>query len=804
MALQSRTTAVGNLQDDTSGNNYAVNKAVYVLKLDKTLAQIYSAVDSNFNGTTPIIQDGVNNVTDSRGEFTYWVEAGDYIERVGANERRVSITGADYFNNRIEETENAIIDAVAGRGAYYPVGSFEAGFTYTDINQVGTFGTAPNITYYVYTGGLTNLPHAVSAGTDPTVSADYEQVFYGSIQQLSGIDQQSDLDKYYARKVGTIYDMIQSDKIDSYIYNVQGYMAENDGYKGEWIYDSSKSKSHHDGSKVISPTVPWNGSQVGQEDWINGVGETDPTGNGCFVLNEKSNQLVSKLKDFSNLYGFEDKVITLFAGVDSLTDGAGGQGGRYDDSYFNIVTNSLREHFGDAGAGWTAFDNRHAAREGMNFSRSTDLAYIKTLTRGVYPSVYSLDFCGLHNATATTSSTCLLGWLGAGNENRDWDTATIYYLIQPSGGTFEAYQTGVGNVPVSVDTSGGSFAIGSVTLNKVSTLANQIQVDVTVAGAITLFGIYWERSVDVGVVCSRLALGGYQTAWYANDLDPTFQQNWLSLLNPTHYIINGGRNDIGNFTPQEFIDNVETYLSYFPATTQKMIISPNESSTDNTTAPEIREYRSLGYKLAYDNGYAYINNAEVLGNYVEADKKGWMLDTTHPSTDGNWIIAKNVLDYIGVPMYKWSQPTQYNQVTDNSPIYRNTLIQGIQQNITPSSNVTMYELDCVGPATYILEMKVMIKNASGTGMKSSTHKIRVVADVANIVSIGTLTTDADYDDGSMTETYTVLAAITPSNTLRISLTANAGNTNNIQAVIYGEYFATNLLAVNGERWTVVD
>lgn len=180
MPLQFKNIAVGNLQDDVSGNNYAANKAVYILNLNNTLAQIYS----DEAGTIPIVQDGVNNVTGAKGVFGFWVEAGDYFVQVGANKYRVSITGADYFNNRVDETVDLIVDAVAGRGAYYPVGSFEAGFTYTDINQVGTFGGTD---YYVYTGGLTNLPHIVTAGTDPTLSSDYAQVFYGEIDNVQGL-----------------------------------------------------------------------------------------------------------------------------------------------------------------------------------------------------------------------------------------------------------------------------------------------------------------------------------------------------------------------------------------------------------------------------------------------------------------------------------------------------------------------------------------------------------------------------------------------------------------------------------------
>lgn len=180
MPLQFKNIAVGNLQDDVSGNNYAANKAVYILNLNNTLAQIFS----DEAGIIPIVQDGVNNVTNSKGVFGFWVDAGDYFVQVGANKYRVSITGADYFNNRVDETVNLIVDSVAGRGAYYPVGSFEAGFTYTDINQVGTFGGTD---YYVYTGGLSNLPHNVTAGTVPS-APDYQQVTFGDHNALVNRD----------------------------------------------------------------------------------------------------------------------------------------------------------------------------------------------------------------------------------------------------------------------------------------------------------------------------------------------------------------------------------------------------------------------------------------------------------------------------------------------------------------------------------------------------------------------------------------------------------------------------------------
>lgn len=250
MPLQFKNIAVGNLQDDVGGNNYAANKAVYILNLNNTLAQIFS----DEAGATPIVQDGVNNVTNSKGVFGFWVEAGDYFVQVGANKYRVSITGADYFNNRVDETVNLIVDSVAGRGAYYVVGSFEAGFTYTDINQVGTFGGTD---YYVYTGGLTNLPHTVAAGTVPS-APDYQQVIYSDHSALSNRNAVGAHD-IYTRTFNTVSDMkigldssggtVDMAALVGHTVECLGYYQKGDGGGNKGVV---KSGAHSDdfGSKI--------------------------------------------------------------------------------------------------------------------------------------------------------------------------------------------------------------------------------------------------------------------------------------------------------------------------------------------------------------------------------------------------------------------------------------------------------------------------------------------------------------------------------------------------------------------------
>jgi hypothetical protein len=51
-----------------------------------------------------------------------------------------------------------------------------------------------------------------------------------------------------------------------------------------WFYwESTRAKSEHDGANIISPTMPWDGTQTTLSDFFNKVGETDPSGTGCWV-----------------------------------------------------------------------------------------------------------------------------------------------------------------------------------------------------------------------------------------------------------------------------------------------------------------------------------------------------------------------------------------------------------------------------------------------------------------------------------------------------------------------------------------
>lgn len=56
------------------------------------------------------------------------------------------------------------------------------------------------------------------------------------------------------------------------------------GSGGVFVWLPSVPKSLHNGGNVISPTVPWDGSQSGLSDFLAGTGETLPAGFGCWAI----------------------------------------------------------------------------------------------------------------------------------------------------------------------------------------------------------------------------------------------------------------------------------------------------------------------------------------------------------------------------------------------------------------------------------------------------------------------------------------------------------------------------------------
>lgn len=89
-----------------------------------------------------------------------------------------------------------------------------------------------------------------------------------------------------------VVDLQNQPKKPSSFALVKSYHADLD-YGGDvFVYKPTALKSLHDGGKYISSTVPWDGSYAGLSGFLGGIGETDPSGSGCWVHQTEAVRLV--------------------------------------------------------------------------------------------------------------------------------------------------------------------------------------------------------------------------------------------------------------------------------------------------------------------------------------------------------------------------------------------------------------------------------------------------------------------------------------------------------------------------------
>lgn len=191
MALQSFTVSIGALSDASNNDkNYVSGEAIYV----KTTSGTFAPIFRDFAGASEIAQDGLDNLTDNNGQFTFFIDAGDYILEYQNQSTPVTIVGPDYFNSRIEESVNQIIIDTSNSRGFRVVGDFASGFTYELANDVAIDGSG---NYWVY-ADVNALPVVVTAGTTPS-EPTYTQVTFNQasgITTTAGINAQQFIDNF--------------------------------------------------------------------------------------------------------------------------------------------------------------------------------------------------------------------------------------------------------------------------------------------------------------------------------------------------------------------------------------------------------------------------------------------------------------------------------------------------------------------------------------------------------------------------------------------------------------------------------
>jgi len=200
MALQSFTITIGALTDaGNNGKNYVNNQPVYIKRTNGTLASIYR----DLAGTSQINQDGLSNVTNSNGQFTFFVEAGDYIAEYDGQVTPITVVGPDYFNSRIDDVTEDLQDQFNSLAINFnlsPAGfDFATGGTLTSNSQTVTDGSGNE---WIYTLEIPEGGYVVAAGTVPS-EPTYKQVTYTNHNNASNRNAVGAHDDIYIRSLTT-------------------------------------------------------------------------------------------------------------------------------------------------------------------------------------------------------------------------------------------------------------------------------------------------------------------------------------------------------------------------------------------------------------------------------------------------------------------------------------------------------------------------------------------------------------------------------------------------------------------------
>ncbi|MDT3614682.1 hypothetical protein [Cronobacter sakazakii] len=189
-------------------------------------------------------------------------------------------TYVDRFGNEhytIEGLRWLAQQAIAQYG-WIPVGTFQAGTTLTLPNQVLKDMTDGE--YYRWDGAL---PKVVPAGSTPASTGGTGVGAWISVGDSALRSALASSDGFSL--IGELISVADFSKItptDKKKVRLRGWYAVSTVGAGDFYYDSASPKSLHDGAIYISPTVPY----ANAIDFINGAGESDPSGTGCWVRSD--------------------------------------------------------------------------------------------------------------------------------------------------------------------------------------------------------------------------------------------------------------------------------------------------------------------------------------------------------------------------------------------------------------------------------------------------------------------------------------------------------------------------------------
>lgn len=182
-------------------------------------------------------------------------------------------TDIDYATNQVTGQTQKTLPAVLRDAGFSPVSwDFSTGGTLATTDRNKVVYDPVSTTWYSWGGAL---PKVVPAATNPLLDANWKPQTDPKIRSdLSKIDGLS-----LIGELNSVAGFAGLATAPMKHVRLRGWNADSNAGSGDFYYSPTTPKSYHDGGMFISPTVPY----ATAIDFIKGTGETDPSGNGCWV-----------------------------------------------------------------------------------------------------------------------------------------------------------------------------------------------------------------------------------------------------------------------------------------------------------------------------------------------------------------------------------------------------------------------------------------------------------------------------------------------------------------------------------------
>ncbi|MEC9061540.1 MAG: SGNH/GDSL hydrolase family protein [Pseudomonadota bacterium] len=248
----------------------------------------------------------------------------------------------------------------------------------------------------------------------------------------------------------------------------------------------------------------------------------------------------------------------------------------------------------------------------------------------------------------------------------------IYYLQQPSGGTFDIRNRGATLNPIntsgtiSLQTAEFSFIDNGSPLNKDIRIEN-------VTGNVVIYGVELIDEINTDGYSYDVAAISGGALFELMQLDFLSIRTLAASRNYDTVVINIGTNDsTQGRTTTQFVTDLTNYIARLKTELPDLsvcIITPNNMQFTNFTGSTRALYEDERRKFCRENDYMYIDLPSEIGNFNYCFFLGWMRDGTHPNTLGQDAIGLKVAEKLVKNKLSSKKPSEdTNYLTSIKPV----------------------------------------------------------------------------------------------------------------------------------------